>query len=98
MGERNCAYCKAKDCGRAGHNYPIDSSFECFVAITNADRIRASSDENLAANLCTLFCRICDRCPIAGLCSQFADREKTCNDVWLDWLQSPAEGGSENKP
>jgi len=45
MGERNCAYCKAKDCGRAGHNYPIDSSFECFVAITNADRSPAEGGD-----------------------------------------------------
>lgn len=48
MGELNCAYCKSKDCGRAGHNYPIDSSFECFVAVSVGDCIRAYSDEELA--------------------------------------------------
>ncbi len=50
---------------------------------TNADRIRAMTNEELAGTLCRISdCRTCwmvDKC-LEG-------------DAWLDWLQSPAEGG-----
>ena len=55
--------------------------------ITNADRIRAMSDEELAKFLHEPFCdkRTHDECTISycGVCDQCV----------LDWLQQPCEGG-----
>ena len=51
--------------------------------MTNADRIRGMSDEELA--------KIIERelgCPVTGDCEKMY---KDCKACWLDWLQSPAE-------
>ena len=51
--------------------------------MTNADRIRAMSDEELA--------KIIEHelgCPVTGDCEKMY---KDCKACWLDWLQSPAE-------
>lgn len=51
---------------------------------TNADRIRAMSDEELAQ-----FIERSDCPPHDGIC----DKDNiTCSKCWLDWLQSPAGG------
>ena len=49
---------------------------------TNADRIRAMSDEELAQLLKA------QGCPSAEPISCY---EHTCKDCWLEWLQQPAE-------
>ena len=60
---------------------------ECFIyrtINTNADKIRAMSDEELA--------KVMERmlgCPITGDCKKMSE---DCNDCWLEWLQQPAEG------
>ncbi len=58
-----------------------------FNNVTNADRIRAMSDEKLVAlfanNDCG-YCRIHDFCFAKG--SQI-----NCEDAWLDWLKQEAE-------
>ena len=61
------------------------------IAQTNADRIRAMSDEELAEWV-SYVSKGCDfiRCP-AGHSVSCA---KGCKLVWLDWLQSPV-GGAE---
>ena len=49
---------------------------------TNADRIRAMSDEDLAELLGNMSCR---RCPIdcyGGF--------QNCTDIWVDWLREEA--------
>ena len=51
--------------------------------MTNADHIRAMSDEELA--------KIIERelgCPVTGDCEKMS---KDCKACWLDWLQQPAE-------
>ena len=51
--------------------------------MTNADRIRAMSDEELA--------KIIEHelgCPVTGGCEKMP---KDCKACWLDWLQQPAE-------
>ena len=51
--------------------------------MTNADRIRAMSDEELA--------KIIERelgCTATGDCEKMY---RDCNSCWLDWLQQPAE-------
>ena len=50
---------------------------------TNADRIRAMSDEELAKLLDYEL-----GCPATGDC---ANMSKDCKACWLDWLQQPAE-------
>lgn len=62
---------------------------------THGDDIRAMDDEKLAAKLCTLFCRICDRCPIADYCNQAQDG--VCVDTWLSWLRMPVAKGETDE-
>ena len=52
---------------------------------SKADRIRARSDEKLAAFCCDWF--YCPDCPGHGV------RAPDCANALLDWLQSPADGG-----
>ena len=58
-----------------------------FKPPTNADRIRAMSDEELANKLCD------DNCPPgyrdALVCGKSGFN---CEECWLNWLQSPAGG------
>lgn len=55
---------------------------------TNADRIRSMSDEELAK-----FIERSDCPPYDGTC----DKDNiTCSKCWLDWLQSPTDGGDHN--
>ena len=64
---------------------------ECFaysvekgcVSMTNAQKIRAMSDEELA--------KIIEHelgCPVTGNCEKMS---RDCKACWLDWLQQPAE-------
>ena len=60
---------------------------------TNGDRLRAMSDGELAKfmvrNTCAVYSSPED-------CDYSCDGFETCYDSWLDWLQSPAEGGGED--
>ena len=61
---------------------------ELFVPITNYDRIKAMSKEELAEML-GAFCRIaetCEFCPIAEKCPG-----TYTNNAWLDWLNSEVD-------
>lgn len=63
-------------CGRCGKKIYI---------ITNADRIRAMSDEELAEHIWPKF-----GCP-DGKNNVTCGYVGECRDCWLDWLQKPAE-------
>lgn len=55
-----------------------------YKPITNADRIRSMTDEELAETLG-------DKC----ICPPTRGRAEVCDDCdacWLEWLQKPAEG------
>ena len=55
------------------------------MPVTNADRIRAMSDEELAV----LFADDERACPPKHLhCSKYVDK---CNGCWLEWLRQPAK-------
>lgn len=56
------------------------------VPMTNADRIRAMSDEELAEVLGELV--HCGGCPMRGNCK--AD-DLPCDNVLLEWLKQPVE-------
>ena len=52
--------------------------------MTNTDRIRAMSDEELAE----LIDRETDSCAPTGDCEKMS---RDCKACWLEWLQQPAE-------
>lgn len=58
---------------------------------TNADRIRAMTDEELAEKASMMvFCAVC---PVLG-CDADLDMY-TCENTWLVWLRSPVEESHE---
>ena len=80
----DCATCKAHT------NCRFPGASEClnYQKETNADRIRAMSDEDLAK-----FIEWSDCPPHDGVC----DRDNiTCSECWLNWLQSPAGGDGDD--
>lgn len=54
---------------------------------TNADRIRAMSDEELAEYLCASLS--CYDCPARADCGKSAAQD--CNEIVLEWLKQPAK-------
>lgn len=59
--------------------------------MTNADKIRAMTDEELADKLA--FYLDCDNCPFHG-CSHFVHNYKICREAVFDWLkQEVSENG-----
>lgn len=52
---------------------------------TNADRIRAMSDEEMSKKL-----QYAPVCPVNAECTKMSG---DCQACWLDWLQRPAEEG-----
>ena len=67
-------------------DYDGEHSCREFDTFTNADRIRAMSDEELAVFLGKLVhcggCQMRDNCKVDDL---------PCNNVLLEWLKQPAE-------
>ncbi len=53
---------------------------------TNADRIRAMTDEGIVANFAGRCCPIKDA---FYKCTKFS--EEDCKRCWLEWLKSPVE-------
>ena len=83
---------RGSGCAALRGTYGLDSDPEI---ITNADRIRAMSDEELAgkmsersiSTICDIVCR--------GNCNAFNTLDKAsyevCKDIIAAWLQQPAE-------
>jgi len=61
----------------------------CAKPMTNADRIRTMSDEELATRFAGQGFGICP--PQDKSC---LETPPGCYACWLDWLQSPADGGN----
>lgn len=57
--------------------------------ITNADRIRAMTDEELAKIYASAS--YCDTCPLRAACFSDVDACKSCYERFLEWLRSPVE-------
>ena len=55
--------------------------------MTNSDKIRAMTDEELAYKLARIFG--CNDCPISDYCNDFTkDLENwVCPTVWIEWLK-----------
>lgn len=56
--------------------------------MTNADRIRSMSDEELSEFINALT--VCDCCSYDGICSEY-DNILKCRKGVLEWLQKPVE-------
>lgn len=83
----NCSTCKT-DCVRADGNYGYTfCDKHTHPPMTNADRIRSMTDEELAAFLCKKFGCHSDTCPGIELCKP---NEGKANGL-LKWLQQPVK-------
>ena len=85
----NCVTCKAR-CEDAGqHRVKTDcisyTPKDYPKPQTNADRIRAMTDEELARWIATTAD---DNCPDTAH-ERYCDNR--CGECWLDWLKSPVE-------
>ena len=97
--DKHCRICHNTSCSNHGKNISfLGEGWKCnYIPVpTNADRIRAMSDEELAKiinaftayfdecnrNLADTDCHNCELCKLCGL-----GKEKA-----IDWLQQPAEG------
>ena len=81
-----------KPCAVCNPNYQMLSYYQKREepVITNADRIRAMSDEELAEWLQGMkYSPTCDsKCHDDY--EKYGEQRTYCTDCWLDWLQSPA--------
>lgn len=59
--------------------------------ITNADRIRAMTDEKLAEKASVRT--FCIACPVTGCDANIGLNQ--CRDTWLAWLRAPVESEGE---
>lgn len=84
----NCKNCKKQGCSLAGKSHEM--SFECkaYVGKTNADRIRAMSDEELAEWITELT--DCAVYPYTRKDAPCVSIGQTCAASWLDWLKQEA--------
>lgn len=86
MGSDICRKCMDKGC--LGFEHEI-TECESFVPQTNADRIRAMTDEELADFINDTEYGFIDRPGMCDVCDHH--RIKDCKNCWLDWLKSPVE-------
>ena len=90
--DKHCRICHNTSCSNHGKNVSfLGSGWKCnYTPVpTNADRIRAMSDEELAKFLSSCLKDPCDCCQLAvfdGACT-----ETLCEDAMMKWLQRPAE-------
>lgn len=92
----NCKYidkrgiCRLKGCYAANHKCFGEDMCRCVEPMTNADRIRTMSDEELAE-----FLESSHGCPSDDDCEygRYAKIEN-CIKHWENWLRQPAEGGT----
>ena len=61
--------------------------------ITNADRIRAMTDEELAKMYASAS--YCDICHVRAACFSDVAANKSCYERFLEWLRSPVEDGEK---
>ena len=83
-----CKLCRNEDCTWHGHSDHISDGCLGFERMTNADRIRAMSDKELAEFLCHSVSPSgvanCSACEAADFC-YFG------HVGWLDWLKTEVE-------
>ena len=83
-----CKIC-ADGCYLAGTDRQISFCLS-YKPQTNADRIRAMSDEELAREYALTGC---PRIPDDDVCDSFGDKHTCCYNCCLDWLKQPVKDG-----
>lgn len=88
------AICNNKKCSLGECDQP-ETCAAYVPVITNADRIRAMSDEELAEKIsCRCIRTLCDIVCVED-CKAFETLNKTsqqrCVEIVLDWLKQPSE-------
>lgn len=80
--ERNCKQCKNPDCFWVG----VDDDEICdeYLPKTNADRVRAMTDEELAEML--------NHAQGDGFLVGIGQRKMSAYGNWLEWLKQEAKG------
>ena len=84
----SCKHREKDNCKKDGR--PCIHNSDCFepIPITNADRIRAMSDEELAKEYEHRI--YCGGCPVRKECDEKIDKgDVGCADVLLEWLKQP---------
>ena len=76
---KSCKICKNEDCTWSGHTGHISVGCLGFEPQTNADRIRAMTDKELAKAICRLELLL-------------AKQGHRGFQAWLDWLRQEAGG------
>ena len=96
--DKHCRICHNTSCSNHGKNISfLGDGWKCnYIPVpTNADRIRAMSDEEITEFVCrnginTLCDIIC-----GGECNAIASFKKSgdeaCKEIVMKWLQQPAE-------
>ena len=91
--DKHCRICHNISCSNHGKSVSfLGDGWKCnYIPVpTNADRIRAMSNEELAEFLSSGLKEPCDCCQLAvfeGACT-----ETLCDDAMMKWLQQPVEG------
>lgn len=89
----DCRTCKT-NCVRNDGNYGYTFCDKyTHTPMSNADRIRSMSDEELSEFINPLT--VCDCCSYDGICSEYNNIPK-CRKGVLEWLQKPAEKQKED--
>lgn len=83
------SYCDMAQFG--GHNPHITACYHFTQSKhTNADRVRAMTDEELAELVCDHACMLC---PIEGCEGRMEEGREKCKQRWLEWLKQEVDNG-----
>lgn len=58
--------------------------------MTNAEKLRSLSDEEMATTFNISFSRHCGTCPIKSYCDNVSKQDNCC-DTWLEWLRQEVQ-------
>ena len=72
----------------------LDGKCDCQIP-SNADRIRAMSDEELADSFASRCCPVKDEFYNCGEINKKEFSWEDCKSCWLDWLKSPVVDGND---
>ena len=89
---KNCVNLRYNWCEKVSDSPDENMERECvhFRQMTNADRIRSMTDEELADSF-RMWCRGMEDCADCHL--HYEDCPGSCEfSAWIKWLQQPAEG------
>ena len=97
LGNRTCNDCKlsipsGKDnwvkCTKKHNDLKLATAPQCETPyITNGDRIRSMSNEELLQFVSLLPCEVCPMTLLNGCKKGTWDGETLCQQNWLDWLK-----------